>query len=64
MLNFTCRVVDVFALLCHLLDIDLPKEIDADMSRISHLLKVNKNQDIENMYQKSYAVFKLIFLHW
>jgi len=56
MLNFTCRVVDVFALLCHLLDIDLPKEIDADMSRISHLLKVNKNQDIENMYQKSYAV--------
>ena len=41
MLEHCSRVVDVFALLCHLLGIDLPNAVDSELSRLAHLLKVS-----------------------
>ena len=35
------RVVDVFALICHLLDLDLPNAVDSELSRLAHLLRVS-----------------------
>ena len=46
------RVVDIYALISHLLSFEPSKESDSEFARISHLLKTPNNTEINTALEK------------
>ena len=46
------RVVDIYALISHLLSFEPSKETDSEFARISHLLKTPNNTEINTALEK------------